>query len=82
MLKLAAVPASLAAAATLGAFYQRPKAEQQRPGGKKSVVVIGAGIMGLGTAFKLAERGHKVTLVDKADQTATVCLSCPLAALI
>ena len=39
---------------------------------KKSVVVIGAGLMGLGTALHLAERGHQVTIVEKASEVATV----------
>ena len=39
---------------------------------KKSVVVIGAGLMGLGTALHLAERGHQVTIVEKASDVATV----------
>ena len=39
---------------------------------QKSVVVIGAGLMGLGTALHLVERGHKVTVLDKASDVATV----------
>lgn len=38
---------------------------------KKSIVVIGGGVMGLGTAFHLAERGHDVTLVEQAKETAS-----------
>ena len=31
-----------------------------------------AGLMGLGTALQLVERGHKVTVLDKASDVATV----------
>ena len=48
----------------------RSEAVSQRK--KKSVVVIGAGLMGLGTALHLAERGHQVTIVEKASDVATV----------
>lgn len=37
---------------------------------EKSVVIIGAGVMGLGTAFHLAERGYKVTVLEKGDSVA------------
>ena len=39
---------------------------------KKSVIVIGGGIMGLGTSLKLAERGYKVTLLEKQGDVAKV----------
>ena len=38
----------------------------------KSVIIIGGGVMGLGTAFHLAEKGYKVTVLEKANDTATV----------
>ena len=38
----------------------------------KSATVIGGGIMGLGTAFHLAERGYKVKVLEKAPDIATV----------
>ena len=38
----------------------------------KSAVIIGGGVMGLGTAFHLAEKGYKVTVLEKADDIATV----------
>mgnify|MGYP000221079192 FL=1 len=34
----------------------------------KSIAVVGAGPAGLSTALALAERGHKVSIFDKADQ--------------
>ena len=39
---------------------------------KKSVIVIGGGIMGLGTSLKLSERGYKVTLLEKQGDVAKV----------
>ncbi|MBT6273822.1 MAG: FAD-dependent oxidoreductase, partial [Chromatiales bacterium] len=34
------------------------------PDAKKNIVVIGAGIVGIGTAIWLARDGHNVTIVD------------------
>ena len=39
---------------------------------QKSVVIVGAGVMGLGTAFHLAERGFDVTVLEKEDSVAKV----------
>ena len=39
---------------------------------EKSATVIGGGVMGLGTAFHLAERGYKVKVLEKAPDIATV----------
>ena len=39
-----------------------------RPTGVRNVLVIGGGISGLYAAATAAERGHKVTLVEKADK--------------
>ena len=36
------------------------------------MVVIGAGVMGLGTALHLAERGYNVTILEKEDSVASV----------
>ena len=38
----------------------------------KSVIVIGGGIMGLCNSFYLAERGYKVTLLEKQSDVAKV----------
>ena len=35
------------------------------------VVVLGAGVVGVTTAYYLSERGHRVTLVDRADTVAS-----------
>ncbi|MGB7452983.1 MAG: FAD-dependent oxidoreductase [Lysobacterales bacterium] len=35
------------------------------------VVVLGAGVIGVTTAYYLSERGHRVTLVDRADSVAS-----------
>ena len=35
------------------------------------VVVLGAGVVGVATAYYLAERGHTVTVVDQADEVAS-----------
>ncbi|HEU4460541.1 MAG TPA: D-amino acid dehydrogenase [Methylibium sp.] len=37
---------------------------------KKNVVVLGAGILGVSTAWHLAERGHDVTVVDRQSDAA------------
>ena len=39
---------------------------------KRSVIVVGGGIMGLGTSLKLAERGYKVTVLEKQPEVAKV----------
>ncbi len=36
--------------------------------GKKSFIVVGAGLGGLATALRLAHRGHEVTVLEAADQ--------------
>ena len=36
------------------------------------MVIVGAGVMGLGTAFHLAERGFDVTVLEKEDSVAKV----------
>ena len=48
----------------------------------KSVMIIGGGVMGLGTAFHLAEKGYKVTVLEKANDTATVSANHPFSYLI
>ena len=35
-------------------------------------MIVGAGIMGLGTAFHLAEKGYDVTILEKEDSVASV----------
>ncbi len=35
------------------------------------VVVLGAGVVGVTTAYYLSERGHSVTVVDRADTVAS-----------
>ena len=34
------------------------------------VVVLGAGVIGVNTAWQLLRRGHEVTLVDRQDEAA------------
>ena len=41
----------------------------------KSVVVIGGGIMGLGSAWYLTQKGYKVTVLEKNAQVAMVASS-------
>ena len=44
--------------------------EPTKSGMKKSVVIVGAGLMGLGTALHLSDRGHKVTVIERSHQVA------------
>ena len=39
---------------------------------QNSVIIIGAGVMGLGTAFHLAQKGYDVTILEKGDSVANV----------
>ena len=39
---------------------------------RKSVIVIGGGIMSLGTSLQLVDRGYKVTLLEKQSDVAKV----------
>ena len=41
----------------------------------KSVVVIGGGIMGLGSAWYLTQKGYKVTVLEKNAEVAMVASS-------
>ena len=43
---------------------------EEKSGMKKSVVIVGAGLMGLGTALHLSDRGHKVTVIERSHQVA------------
>ena len=36
------------------------------------IVVLGAGVVGVTTAYYLTERGHTVTVVDRADRKSGV----------
>lgn len=38
-----------------------------------SVLVLGAGVIGVTTAYQLAKRGHEVTVIDRKDDCATEC---------
>ena len=42
---------------------------------QNSVIIIGAGVMGLGTAFHLAQKGFDVTILEKEDSVASVSCS-------
>ena len=39
---------------------------------QNSVIIIGAGVMGLGTAFHLAQKGFDVTILEKENSVASV----------
>ncbi|MBN2403444.1 MAG: FAD-dependent oxidoreductase [Spirochaetes bacterium] len=49
------------------AFYFDQKVLSSKPKGSRNVLVIGGGIAGLEAAIVAADRGHKVTLVEKSD---------------
>jgi monoamine oxidase len=42
---------------------------EEKPKGKKRVIVVGGGIGGLSCAFELMERGHEVTLLEASRRT-------------
>jgi L-2-hydroxyglutarate oxidase len=44
---------------------------QKRMGMSSDVIVVGAGIVGLSTAYALSHRGHRVTVLDKESAVAT-----------
>ncbi len=53
-------------AATAGGFaWSWPVAKAQKP---KSIIVIGAGVAGLGAAVQLAAAGHQVTVLEARDR--------------
>lgn len=52
---------------TVGREY-RLKLLEEKPEGKKNVVVIGGGPSGMEAAIISAQRGHQVTLIEKAPQ--------------
>jgi thioredoxin reductase len=49
------------------AFYYDQKVLTSKPKGSRKVLVIGGGIAGMEAAVVAADRGHKVTLVEKSD---------------
>jgi 2,4-dienoyl-CoA reductase-like NADH-dependent reductase (Old Yellow Enzyme family)/thioredoxin reductase len=49
------------------AFYFDQKVIGSKPKGSRNVLVIGGGIAGMEAAVVAADRGHKVTLVEKSD---------------
>jgi 2,4-dienoyl-CoA reductase-like NADH-dependent reductase (Old Yellow Enzyme family)/NADPH-dependent 2,4-dienoyl-CoA reductase/sulfur reductase-like enzyme len=49
------------------AFYFDRSVLDSKPNGKRNVLVIGGGIAGMEAAVVAADRGHKVTLVEKTD---------------
>jgi protoporphyrinogen oxidase len=50
----------------LSAFCDSARVRFSRQGGRLKIVVIGAGIMGLASAFELAGDGHEVTVLETA----------------
>ncbi|MBP2650367.1 MAG: NADH-flavin oxidoreductase, Old yellow enzyme family [Firmicutes bacterium] len=49
------------------AFYYDTNVLNSKPSGSRNVLVIGGGIAGMEAAIVAADRGHKVTLVEKSD---------------
>ena len=39
---------------------------------QNTVIIVGAGVMGLGTAFHLAQKGYDVTILEKGNSVANV----------
>lgn len=50
------------------AFYFDEKVLSRTPGGSRRVLVVGGGVAGMQAAVTAADRGHKVTLVEKSDR--------------
>ena len=48
----------------------RTNEEEDDSNGVRSAVVVGAGIAGVSTAFYLAQRGYRVTCVEKREEVA------------
>jgi 2,4-dienoyl-CoA reductase-like NADH-dependent reductase (Old Yellow Enzyme family)/NADPH-dependent 2,4-dienoyl-CoA reductase/sulfur reductase-like enzyme len=49
------------------AFYFDEQVLNSAPGGSRNVLVVGGGVAGMEAAIVAADRGHRVTLVEKSD---------------
>jgi pyruvate/2-oxoglutarate dehydrogenase complex dihydrolipoamide dehydrogenase (E3) component len=49
------------------AFYYDSEVINSKPNASKNVLVVGGGVAGMEAAIVAADRGHKVTLVEKSD---------------
>ena len=49
---------------------------ERKPQEQQRVIVVGAGVVGVATAYKLAKAGHAVTVLEPASQPATECSKC------
>jgi D-amino-acid dehydrogenase len=49
---------------------------KKQDGTKQRVVIIGAGVVGVSTAYKLAQRGHSVVVLEPAPQPGEECSHC------
>jgi glycine/D-amino acid oxidase-like deaminating enzyme len=47
-----------------GRASEEPPAERHHPAGRQTVIVVGAGLVGMGAAWWLQSHGHQVMLVD------------------
>ena len=50
--------------------------DDQSPSGKKKVVVIGGGVVGVTAAYKLALKGHQVVLLEPRSAPGKECSAC------
>ena len=50
--------------------------DDMAPNDKKRVLVIGAGVVGVSTAYKLAKNGHQVAVLEPASAPGEECSNC------
>ena len=61
---------------TLQAFEDNKPFKAKAVNQQQRVLIIGAGVVGVTTAYKLAQRGHKVTVLEPRPQPGEECSAC------